>query len=108
PLRRDDAASVRLEHARVALVDGATDRALELVTRAEARTPRDRVTRASLQSVLLHRMGQEEAARERADHLAVLVASYGVRSPLMVVASADRGTLGDVMDGVPSVVDVRH
>lgn len=109
PVRRDDAASVRLEHARVALVDGATDRALELVSRAEARTPRERVTRASLQAVLLHRMGQDAAAREHADRLGVLVSTYGARSPLMAVPAADRAVLGDVLVGVPSVVDAtRH
>lgn len=106
PSRRDDAVSVQLEHARVALVEGATDRALELVVRAKAVTPRDRVARTSLQAALLQRLGQAGAAGERVETLTTLVATYGVRSPLVAVPTADREVLGDLVADVPEVIDV--
>ncbi|MGJ9412634.1 LuxR C-terminal-related transcriptional regulator [Aeromicrobium sp. CF4.19] len=91
-----DQADVVLTAARVALLAGDHERTLHLLGRCEARTPIERLTRLTLETMLADRLGHDETAAESARRASAIVSSHGVRSPLMFVPDDARELFTDI------------
>lgn len=97
-------AGLLLAALRVALVTGDADQALSLLVRVVPRGPRDRVTVAAFEAVLLRRLGREEESREVAAKAAELATGHRLRSPFMLLPPGHLDLFGEVADGVPEVI----
>src|SRR5690606_2015939 len=66
-VQRDDPAATHLAVARIALLAGRDDAALDLLRRVDPGTPAERFGHATMQAVLLARLGRDEEAAVRVD-----------------------------------------
>jgi LuxR family maltose regulon positive regulatory protein len=88
--------------ARVAVFEGDDDRAFALLGGARAVTPRDRLSRLSLEAVLLRRLGRADEAADVARRADALVRGAGVLTPLALVPASDQDLFAGDLPGAPA------
>ncbi|GGA71183.1 hypothetical protein GCM10011490_22310 [Pseudoclavibacter endophyticus] len=103
--RPTDGSWTRLLAARVALAGGENERALQLVGGVETCTPRDRLERCVIESVLLARMGSPREAEIVAARARALANSAGLSTSFDLLRGADATLFGIEAAPLPSVAE---
>lgn len=96
---------VWLGAARVAIFEGDYDRAFRLLGGAEAATPGDRLSRLTLEAVLLRRLGSPEEAATVARRADALVRSAGLITPLVLLPASERDLFAVAERSLPGGLD---
>ena len=98
------AARLVLQAARVALWTGDDTLAAATLGTVRSKTPGEELVCATLTAVVMRRTGRDHEADEAVSTAAALVETHGMRSPLMLLPSAELAQFGDLATGVPSLL----